>query len=100
MVVTIPQRVQKHTLACLVTVESSTLQLTVVLDPLPIWLSSIRPFVVSYGDEAAALFADGSRLVCQLEDSGDVHSGEAAIAYSLAELASDMYPSEDRKSVV
>ena len=94
MVVTIPQRVQQDTLTCLVTAESSTQQLTSALAPLPIWPSSLRPLVVSYGDEAAALPAAGSRVVRQLADSGDVGLGEAAIAYSLAELAPDMCHSE------
>ena len=40
------------------------------------------------------MFAAGSRVVRQLEDSSDVGLGDAAIAYSLAELASDMYPSD------
>ena len=93
MVVTITQRVQQRTLTCLVTAESSTRQLTAALAPLTIWLSPLRHLVVSYGDEAAALLADGSRLVRRLEDSGDVGLGDAAIAYSLAELASDMCPS-------
>ena len=94
MVVTIPQRVQQRTLTCLLTAESSTGQLTSALAPLTIWLPSLRPLVVSYGDEAAVLFADGSRLVRRLEDSGDVDSGDAAIPYSLYELASDMCSSE------
>ena len=93
MVVTIPQRIQQDTLTCLVTAESSPRQLTSVLAPLSIWLSPLRHLVVSYGDEAAALLADGSRLVRRLEDSGDVGLGDAAIAYSLAELALDMCPS-------
>ena len=92
-VVTIPQGVQQRTLSCLVTAESSTLQLTAVLAPLGIWLSSLRPLVVSYGNDAAALFVPGSRLVRRLEDSGDVEPGDAAIASSLAELGSDMCPS-------
>jgi hypothetical protein len=92
--VTIPQRVHPYTLTCLVTAESSTHKVTAALAPLPIWLSSLRPLVVSYGDDAAALFAAASRLVCRLEDSCHVEPGEAAIAYSLAELASDMCPSE------
>jgi hypothetical protein len=50
--------------------------------------------VVSYGEEAAALLADGCRLVRRLEYSGDVGLGEAAIAYSLAEQALHMCPSE------
>jgi hypothetical protein len=90
VVVTIPRRVHQDTLTCLVRAESSTLQLASALAPLPIWLSSLRPLVVPYGDEAAALFADGSPLVRQLEDSADVGLGDAAITYSLAELASDM----------
>ena len=94
MVVTIPQGAQQDTLTCLVTAESSTHQLTAALDPHTIWLSSLRPLVVSYVDESAALLAGGSRLVRRLEDSGDVGFGDAAVAYSLAELASDMYPSE------
>ena len=92
--ITRPQRVQKHTLTCLETAESSTKQRTAALAPLPIWLSSLRPLVVAYGDEAAALLAGESRLVRQLEDWGDVGLGDAAFAYSLAELASGMYPSE------
>ena len=92
--VTTPPHVQQRTLTCLVTAESSTCQVTAVHDPLPIWLSPIRPLVVSYGDEAAALFVAGSRLIRRLKDSGDVDPGEATIAYSLAELASDMCPSE------
>ena len=76
------------------TVGSSTRQVTAVLAPLPIWQSSLRPLVVSYGDEAAALLTDGSRLVRRLEASGDVRLGDAADAYSLAELASNMCPSE------
>ena len=89
-----PQRVQQDTLPCLVPAESSTRQLTSAPAPLTIWLSSLRPLVVWYDDEAAALLADGSRLVRRLKDSGDVEPCEAAIAYSLAELASDMGPSE------
>ena len=92
--VTIPQRVQHCTLTCLVTAESSTQQLTSALAAHTIWLSSLRPLVVSYGDEAATLFADGSLLVRRLKDSGDVEPGDAAIAYSLEELASDTCPSE------
>ena len=76
------------------TAESSTLQLTSALAPLPIWLSSLRPLVVSYGDVAATLFADGARPVRRLEDSSDVEPGDAGIAYSHAELASDTCPSE------
>ena len=72
MVVTIPQRGQQYTLARLETAESSTGQLTSALAPLPILLSPLRPLVVSYGDGAAALPAGGSRLVRQLEVSGDV----------------------------
>jgi hypothetical protein len=79
---------------CLVTAESSTRQLTSAVAPLPLWLFPLRPLVVSYGDQAAALFAAGFRLVRRLEDSGDVEPCEAAIAYSLADLASDMCPSE------
>ena len=94
MVVKIPQRVQQDTLTCLVTAESSTRQVTAVHDPLPIWLSSLRPLVVSYGDETTALLADGSRLVRRLEDAGDVGLADAAVVRSLAELASDMCPSE------
>ena len=86
--VTIPPRVQQHALTCLVTAESSTQQLTAALAPLPILLSPLRPLVVSYRDEAAALFAAGSRLVRRLEDLGDVGLGDAAVAYSLTELAS------------
>ena len=92
--VTIPPRVQQHALTCLVTAESSTHQLTAVLAPLTIWLSPLRPLVVSYGDEVAALLSAGSRLARQLEDSSDVEPGDAAIAYSLAKLASDSCPSE------
>jgi hypothetical protein len=77
-----------------VTAESSDHQVTGVLDQLSIWLSPFRRLVVSHGDEAAALFATGSRLIRRLEDSGDVEPGDAAIAYSLAELASDMCHSE------
>jgi hypothetical protein len=77
-----------------VTAESSTRQLTAVLDPLWDWLSSLRPLVVSYGDEAAALLADGCRLVRRLEDSGDVEAADSSVVRSLAELASDMCPSE------
>ena len=91
---TTPQRVQQSTLACPVSAESSAQQLTAALAPLTMWLSSLRPLVVSYGDEAAALFTAGSRVVRRLEDSGDVEPGEAAIAHSLAELAFDMCPSE------
>ena len=58
--------------------------------PFPIWLSSLRPLVVSHGDEAAALLTSGSRLVRRFEDSGDVRLGDAAVVRSLAELASDM----------
>ena len=94
MVVTIPERVQRLTLTSLVTAEASTGQVTAALDPLPIWLSSLRTLTIPYGDEAAALFAAGPRLVRRLEDSGDVDPGDAAIAYSLAELAFDMCPSE------
>ena len=94
MVVTIPQRIQQDTLTCLVTAESSTQQLTAARDPLSHWLSPLRYLVVSYGDEAAAQLADGSRLVRRLEDSGDVGLGDAAVAYSRAELALDMCPSE------
>ena len=94
MVVTIPQRVQQRTLTCLLTAESSTGQLTSALAPLLILLSPLRPLAVSYGDDVAALLSDGSRLVCRLEDSGDVKPAEAAIAYSLAELAPDMCHSE------
>ena len=94
MVVTMPERVQQDTHTRLVIAESSTLQLTDVLVPLPIWLSSPHPLVVSYGDEAAALLTSGSRLVRRFDDFFDVDPGEAAIAYSLAELASDMCPSE------
>ena len=94
MVVTIPQRVQQDTLTCLVTVESSTHQVSAAPASHTIWLSPLRLLAVSHGDEAAALLADGSRLVRQLEDSGDVGPGDAAIAHSLAELASDMCPSE------
>ena len=86
-------RVQQRTLTCLVTAESSTRQLTAALAPLTIWLPSLRPLVVSYGEEAATLFAAASRLLCRLGDSGDVEPAEAPIAYSLAELASDMCPS-------
>jgi hypothetical protein len=57
-----PQRGQQYTLARLETAESSTGQLTLALDPLPVWLSSLRP-LVSHGDKAATLFAAGSRLV-------------------------------------
>ena len=89
-----PQRVQQDTLTCLMSAESPRHQVTVVLAPLPIWLSSPRPLAVSYCDEAAALLAAGSRLVRRLEDSGDVEPGDAAIAYYLDELASDMCPSE------
>ena len=85
---------------CLATAESSTQQLTAAHDPLSIWLSSRRLLIVSYGDEAAALFAAGSLLVRQLEDSGDVGLGDAAIAYSLAELASDMCPSESTRGLL
>ena len=92
MVVTIPQRVQQRTLTCLLTAESSTGQLTSALAPFPIWLSPLRPLVVSYGDEAAALFADGSRLVRRLEDSGDVGLGDAAVVCSLAELRPTCIP--------
>ena len=94
MVVTIPQRVQQCTLACPVSAESSAQQLTAALAPLSIGLSPLRPLTLPYGDESAALFPAGSRLVRRLEDSSDVEPGEAAIAYSLAELASDMCPSE------
>ena len=89
-----PQRVQQHTLTCLVTAESSTRHVTAALTALTIWLSPLRPLVVSFGDEVAALLADGSRLVRRLEDSGDVGLGDAAVAYSRAELALDMCPSE------
>ena len=78
---------------CLVIAESSTRQLNAVLAPLTIRLSPLSHLIVSYGDLAATLFAAGSRLGRQLEDSGDVEPGEAAIAYSVAELASDMCPS-------
>ena len=87
-------RVQQRTLTCLVTAESSTRQLPAALAPLTIWLSRLRPFVVSYGNDAAALLADTSRLIRRLGDSGDVGLGDAAIAYSLAELPSDMLPPE------
>jgi hypothetical protein len=100
VVVTVPPRVQQRTLTCLVTAESSTLQLTSALAPLPIWLSRLRPLVVSYDDEAATLFADGSRLVRQLEDSSGVKPDDAAIASSLAELASDMCPSETTRGLL
>ena len=93
MVVTISQHVQQDTLVGLVTAESSTRQLTSALDPLTIWLSSFRPLIVPYGDEAAALLADRSRLARRLEDSCHAEPGDAAIAYSLAELASDTCPS-------
>ena len=56
-------------------------------------VASLRPLAVSYVDEPAAQFADGCRLVRRLEDSADVALGDAAIAYSLAELALDMCPS-------
>ena len=79
---------------CLVRAESSTRQLTSVPAPLLIWLSPPRPLIVSHGDEATVLLAAGSRLVRRLEDSGDVEPAEVAIAYSLAELAPDMCPSE------
>jgi hypothetical protein len=79
---------------CLVRAESSTRQLTSALAPLTIWLSSLRPLIDSYGDEAAALLAAGSRLVRRLEDSGDVGLGDAVVVCSLAELAFDMCPSE------
>ena len=93
MVVMMPQRVQQDTLTCRVTAESSSRQVTTALAPLSILLSSLRPLVVSYGDEAAALFTAGSRLVRRLEDSGDVEPGDAAVVRSFAELASDMCPS-------
>jgi hypothetical protein len=93
-VVTIPQRVQQRTLPCFVRAESSTRHVTVVLAPLLIWLSSLRPLVVSYGEEAATLFAAGSRLVRRLEDSGDVEPAIPVVVRSLAELAFDMCPSE------
>ena len=92
--VTIPQRVQQRTLTCLVTAESSTRQVTTALAPITIWLSPLGPLVVSYGDEAVALLADGRRLVRRLEDSGDVGLGDSAVVRSLAELASDMCPTE------
>ena len=92
--ITAPPRVQQRTHTCLLTAESSTRQVTAALDPLSIRLSSLRPLVVSYGDVAAALFAAGSRLVRRLEDSCHVEPGDAAIAYSLAKLASDRCPSE------
>ena len=98
--VTIPQRLQQGTLKCLVTAEPSTQQLTAAHDPLSIWLSSRRPLIVSYGDESAALLTAGSRLDHRLEDSGDVGLGDAAIAYSLAELASDMCPSESTRGLL
>ena len=91
--VTIPQLVQECTLTFLVTAESSTRHVAAAFAPLSIWPSPLRPLVVSYGDEAAALFVAGSRLIRRLKDSGDVDPGEATIAYSLAELASDMCPS-------
>ena len=75
--------VQQLTLACLVTAESSTHQVAAALVPLSHWLSPLRPLVVSYGDDAAALLADGSRLVRRLGFSCDVGPGDAAIAYSL-----------------
>ena len=53
MVVTTPQRVHQDTLTCLLTAELSTGQLTSALAPLLIWLSPLRPLVVSYGDVAA-----------------------------------------------
>ena len=90
MVVMVPQCVLQDTLAYMLTAVSSIRQVTAVLDPRTIWLSSLRPLVVSYGDEAAALFAVGSRLVRRFEVSGDVGLGDAAVVRSLAELASDM----------
>jgi hypothetical protein len=45
--------------ASLLTATSSTHHHTAALDPLWHWLSSLRPLVVSYGDEAAALLAAG-----------------------------------------
>jgi hypothetical protein len=56
-------------------------------------MSPLAPLVVSYGDESVALLTGGSRLVRRLGDSDDVGLGEAATAFSLAELASDMCPS-------
>ena len=92
--VTTPPHVQQRTLTCPVTDESSTRQVTSVLASLTTWLSSLRPLVVSYGDEAAALLADGSRLVRRLDDSGDVEAADSSVVRSPAELASDMCPSE------
>ena len=91
---TVPHRVQQDTLVCLRTAESSTHKVTAALAAKTIWLPPLRPLVVSYGDETTALLADGSRLVRRLEDAGDVGLADAAVVRSLAELASDMCPSE------
>ena len=87
---TTTQHVQQRTLTRVVKADSSTRQVTSALAPLRIWLLPVRPLFVSYGDEAAALFTAGSRLVRRLKDSRDVGLGDAALTYSLAELASDM----------